>query len=534
MKWFCLLLVLFNVPGLLAQEQATITPAKFAVVDGEDKVYRDSLLVAKYTYKNGIKEGSYTEFFYSSLGEMVFKETGNFVAGLKQGKAKTSIFSGGKKYGANENYYVDGQLHGLGSVYEATDTLVHAIFNQGVMDGYANRQAYTKVYDETGYQFSRWQFFQECYYKNGVRDGYYIEVSISEIELRGKYTNGLRDSVWNFYITYGDYRGELQRYFTYVNGKLEGPAESYYAPVTDTVDGLLMRGYTPMNLYLEYKNDQLHGEYIKTTSDGRLLEQGFYVNGKRQGPWEFGRWQEGLWVIVKGEMIDDRMQGKWNCYDLKNRLRIKIALKNDTADGTWSYYDEYGNLMHERVFDMAKELSVTNYQGMENGFTSIGISYVPGDSNHLVISTVRDDVTGYETYLILFDSMPRLDTLANGYIDVRNGLYNDTFLHRDGVAKAYTHDTLFTLQNFSKNHLHGEQVFWDFIQGVRFERTYDMDTLLDERFYFLDGKPYKGVYELLTESPPNREVIRIKKGRRKGYTEIYGRLTGRLIGRVKY
>jgi hypothetical protein len=159
---------------------------------------------------------------------------------------------------------------------------------------------------------------------------------------------------------------------------------------------------------------------------------------------------------------------------------------------------------------------------------------VPGDSTHLVISTVRGDVTGYETYLILFDSMPRLDTLANGYIDVRNGLYNDTFLHRDGVAKAYTHDTLFTLQNFSKNHLHGEQVFWDFKQGVRLERTYDMDTLLDERFYFLDGKPYKGVYELLTESPPNREVIRIKKGRRKGYTEIYGRLTGRLIGRVKY
>ncbi len=533
MRLFCLIAFLFNVTYLLAQQPA-ISSDTSRILNGEDKVYRDSLLVAKYTYKNGVKEGAYTEFYYSSMGALIFKETGKFVAGLKKGRSRTFVFSEGKLYNAADNYYLDGQLQGLGSVMVATDTLMHAIYSRGVLNGYATWQAYSKVYDETGYKFSQWQFFQECYYKNGVRDGYYIEVVNDEISIIGKFVNGMKDSVWNFFVPYGPYKGELLYYFNFVNGLRQGPAESFFMATEEENNGFKTTVYNPINQYIEYRNDTAHGEFIQTTKEGVVIQKGFYVEGIRKGQWELSEWMNGVWVTWKGEMTNSHMNGRWNCYDDKKRLRLKSTMKNDTADGTWLYYDEQGNLTHERVFDMAKEVSVTNFEGMEDGFKSIGISFIPGDSNHLIISTLRDDVTAYETYILLLDSMPRLDTLANSYVNVRTGQYADSFMLRDGVLRTYTHDTLYTVQNFNMGHLNGEQVIWDYKQGVRFERTYDMDTLLDERFYFLDGRLYKGVCELISEVPPNREVIRVKKGRRKGYTEVYGRLTGRLIGRVKY
>lgn len=532
-------MVLFKLSVLLGQQPvdgtSVIPYSKTVVLNGVDHVYRDSLLVAKYTYKNGVKEGEFTEYYYSSKNELIFKETGKFVAGLKQGKAKTYSKYDNALLNGPDNHYLDGQFHGSNKVQISRDTMVNASYKKGVLDGRATFYAHYKVYDGTGDSFSRWKMFEECLFVNGVKNGYTVLVSdYYSIGQSGYYKNGLKDSTWKFYVPYGEYKGELEGYCNYVNGKREGAAESYYGQITDDVDGVLTPEFTPMNVYVEFKNDVRHGEYIKTTSDGHILEKGFYVEGKRQGQWESGKWMDGMWVTLKGEVIDDLTQGKWNCYDSKKRLRIAMNLKNDTADGSWLYYDENGNIMHERVYDMMKEVSVTNYQGMENGFSSISISYIPGDSKHLSITTLSGDVTTRETFIVLLDSMPRLDSIANAYVNVRTGNFVDTVLYRDGTMTSFMHDTLSTVQNFSMGHVHGEQIVWDYIQGVRFERTYDMDTLLDERFYFIDGRPYKGVCELITETPPNREVIRVKKGRRKGYTEYYGRLTGRFLGRVKF
>lgn len=534
MKYLFCLLVLLNFSNLFSQVNKDAVGSKPSVVlNGEDLVYHDSLLVAKYTYKNGVKNGPYSEMFYNSYGKLIFKETGLMVAGLKQGKAPTFMKAGGKLMKALVNNYVNGKLNGESMIMEGTDTLLEAEFVHGKINGEAYRQVWEEAFNTKDYSYFAWREFEESEYVMGVRHGNAFTVYDEVPSELGFYKHGLKDSVWKTYVTHGEYAGELQSVCTYVNGKKEGPAESFFKLVVQEVDGVETSGFAAIREYVVFKNGLMQGPYSLRGSDGDLVDTGNMVDGLRQGPWSISKWEDGKRLYLKGNMVNDKLKGLWFCYDSVKRLMAKLMFENDTLNGECLAYEANGVLSVKRVYDKGNVVALFNYRNLD-GFKSIGVSRIKGKPNHLLLTVEKDYLTLYEEYRFLKDRTPAPDTLAAQYLNVFNGHYNDTFLVLDGLSKAYSHDTFVREQTYKMGHLNGVLTLLDYQQDIRLHRNFSNDTLIDEQFYFLDGSPFKGTFTLLSDSPPNREVIRIKKGRRKGYSEIYGRYTGNLLGRRKF
>lgn len=525
---------MLNFSNLFSQVNKDAVISKPSVVkNGEDLVYRDSLLVAKYTYKNGIKNGPYSEMFYNSYGKLIFKETGKMVAGLKQGKAPISMKVTAKTMMSQENYYENGKPHGDNIIVEGIDTFLEAEFVHGKINGEATREVWAEAINAKGNSYFSWNEIEVSEYVMGVRHGYFYTLVDEVPDQLGFYKNGLKDSVWNTYVTHGEYVGELQSVCTYVNGKKEGPAESFFKLVVQEVDGVETSGFAAIREHVVFKNDLMQGPYSLRGSDGDLVDTGNMVDGLRQGPWSISKWEDGKRLYLKGNMVNDKLKGLWFCYDSVKRLMAKLMFENDTLNGECLAYEANGVLSVKRVYDKGNVVALFNYKNLD-GFKSIGVSRIKGKPNHLLLTVEKDYLTLYEEYRFLKDRTPAPDTLAAQYINVFNGHYNDTFLVLDGLSKAYSHDTFVREQTYKMGHLNGVLTLLDYQQDIRLQRKFSNDTLMDEQFYFLDGSPFKGTFTLLSDSPPNREVIRIKKGRRKGYSEIYGRYTGNLLGRRKF
>ncbi len=533
MKRCCLILLMLV--ALCVQAQSPKGKSKVAPPDSVQEVYKGHLLIGRYEYRNGQKNGEFSELFYSSLGELIFKEEGKFKNGLKQGRAKIICNYDNELLRGPDNYYLNGKLQGFNTIIEGTDTMLTAKFEKGIINGRITRSCYSKFYDNTGYKFSKWQTVEECEYKNGVKHGFGIFlVKNSVIEQFGYYKNGLKDSIWNAYITHGEYRGEILQKVNYVKGIRQGPSEGFYRPYKEFVDGDSVWKYDKITEYSEYKDDVLHGEYFISNSKGQEIESGTYVEGKRQGKLRYLFPYGGLWLMWEGNVVDDKMEGSWNSYDAKRRLLIKANFKNDLPNGLWQFYNDKKVKVVEKLFLDGHVMSIKNFQELQN-LSSVVISKLSKDAMRLNVELVLD----YRTSLINYqyvggDTMPVLDTIAMNYFDMRNGDYNDTVLKLDGKHLFYSHDTLMLIQNYTMGKLDGAHEYYDYAQGIKVVNLYEKDSMVSELFYTLDGKPFSGVYEMMIETPPNREVIQVRKGRRHGYTYIYGRLTGRLIGRVKY
>lgn len=454
--------------------------------------------------------------------------------GLKHGRANVynkydDYFSKGPG-----NFYIRGSLEGTNQIMLNGDTMMQASYNYNRLNGRAAFFLHYKVYDGTGASYSRWRLIEESMFKNGLKHGSCVRADeYNEVSEAGFYKDGLKDSVWRRFITYGGYKGEVLDRVTYVRGLRQGPAEAFFSAYKDTLDGDTVIVYRKVSEYVEFKDDVLHGDYVLSAPTGIVMESGSFVEGKRHGRWQEVAPSGDEFVIWKGKYVEDKKEGEWIGLDKKKTMRIKGNYINGLADGLWLFYDEKKVKVAEKLFYEGHLFSLRNFQGLED-LSSVVISKLSKDAMRLNVELVADYRTSILSYQYIGgDTMPVLDTMVN-YFDMGNGNYNDSFLKLDGKHYLYSHDTLILLEQYSMGKLIGSREHFNYEQGVKVVNLYENDSMVSERFYTLDGKPFSGVYEMLVESPPNREVIRVRKGRRKGYTEYYGRLTGRYMGRVKF
>lgn len=533
MKRCCVILFLLGV--LNGQAQSGKVKPKVTPPDSVQEVYNGHLIVGSYEYRNGLKNGAYSELFYGSAGDLIYKEEGKFKNGLKHGRADVYTKYDNYLSMGPGNHYVNGKAEGPNQFILSGDTAINGHYSNGQLNGIATYYLHYKIYDGTGAEYSRWRFLEECEYKQGIRHGVCVKADeYNEISEAGFYKDGLKDSLWRTFITYGGYKGEVMSQCTYVKGLRQGSAEAFYSPYNDTLDGDTIIAYRKINEYAEFKDGVLHGEYILSNDKGYVIESGNYVEGLRQGPWLYARQfgnEIGVW---KGNVIDNKMEGEWTCADVKNRIRIRAIFKNDFGHGVWKFYNEKGAIIAEKLYVNNQVMSITNYEDLQD-LTAMTILKLQSQPMHIQVKLEFDYRVSYETYkLIIGDTLPVLDSIAVQLFDMRNGHYNDSLLKSDGVNQMYSHDTLILVQNYHVGKLFGARDLYDYQKGVHVVNNFEKDSMISERFYTMDGKPFSGVYEMLIESPPNREVIRIRKGRRHGYTEYYGRLTGRFLGKVKF
>ncbi len=185
--------------------------------------------------------------------------------------------------------------------------------------------------------------------KKGVIDGKYSEYYTNgQIFLMGKYTNGEREGEWRTYLE----NGKLWKIHTYKNDKLNGKYINYYTRtgIEETIgnyrngekDGLWESYYETgkKRLSERYSNGLKSGTSTEWYSSGQKKSSINYLNDVVKG--EMKVYYENGSIFYEGDMND--RDGTVKGYYKNGKLSFEGRMRDGRKIGTWSYYDQSGNL----------------------------------------------------------------------------------------------------------------------------------------------------------------------------------------------
>ena len=242
--------------------------------DGKYEVYKYSKLVEKGAYKDGARDGTFTEYY--SDGAVKSEKT--FTNGKLNGMLKT-YFTNGKP--EVEQGYKNGVEDGIERRWhwETGKLIVDAKYADGRPDGKQIRHISSNVGD----------YVEVSNYVKGVQTGEFSQTwTNGKVRIQGEYKDGKKDGVWLEYrkdgkteksIAYknGERNGEYKTFFTdgtvekienYIDGQREGISKEFF--------------YDSGNLKAEYNyaNNVKEGKYKMYYDDGTLREEGRFEDGR--------------------------------------------------------------------------------------------------------------------------------------------------------------------------------------------------------------------------------------------------------------
>ena len=217
------------------------------------------------------------------------------------------------------------------------------------------------------------------------------------IKETGKYKNFKRDGLWTIYYEDGSYEeryykdgtldkeiikyninGVIIKKITVIDGKKEGKCieydsngnivfECFYKD--DELDGTFKR-YSNNKVILEenYKNGILDGKFTLFSNSGKIIIDGFYKDGKREGEWSYNNLQEllqmkdleyifsneyeYLFSLIQKDIALTEFNTLYefienNNYDVFN---IKGSFKNGLKEGEWEFYTYINDIEEGELF----------------------------------------------------------------------------------------------------------------------------------------------------------------------------------------
>lgn len=270
---------------------------KAGKLDGPFKIYyRNGVVKREGTYKDGKQVEIQKE--YNKAGQLV--ELSEINDDQLHGKLKM-YYDLGESYKEYSGKYNVGQLHDtLYSYYDDGKLSFTKVFKNGVVDGeFISYHRNGKLATKMAYVSDKPHGSYKTYYPDG------------QLQQEGTYTNGIQTGLWKKY---------------YPDGKLE---EEVINDEKGKKNGVLKSYDTDGKLY--YEMDFLKGEvvaYKYYDKQGKILKE----DKRQKGEFQFvGYFPSGA----------KRMEGIYS----------KVGKK-----GTWKYYDEFGNLSSEEVYNDNGEL----------------------------------------------------------------------------------------------------------------------------------------------------------------------------------
>jgi antitoxin component YwqK of YwqJK toxin-antitoxin module len=212
-----------------------------------------------------------------------------------------------------------------------------------------------------------------------VKDGPFEEFYPNgSLKLEGEYKNGKKEGDWKEYFE----NGVLKESRQFWEGKKTGISVIYQESGEKTqilfhFGGVLKESH-------QLKNDLLHGDkkYFKggiligssTYENGKIIngqwdsyneelklyEEGNYLNGKKDGLWEFylnpplSRTKNET-PIEKGKYLNGNKEGKWEFFHKNGQLKEKGNYLNGEEEGVWEYFDEKGSFQYTKKFENGQE-----------------------------------------------------------------------------------------------------------------------------------------------------------------------------------
>lgn len=221
-----------------------------------------------------------------------------------------------------------------------------SLHTQGVKDGNGTMVTYFLTGGEKEYYT----------YKDGLKDGIFEEFSPYGYKLiDGKYSEGNKDSTWNFYY----YTGKIEKTSNYKNDVLNGPYVNYYDNGKVSVEGTYENGkktgkwswYTNRGVLDQtgyFKDDEQHGKWTFNYPTGELSYLAEFNMGKKTGTWTY--FYKDQTKFKQGTFKNDEKNGKWETWYEDGTLLMTGDYLNGKEDGLWKNYWENGKLKNEATF----------------------------------------------------------------------------------------------------------------------------------------------------------------------------------------
>jgi antitoxin component YwqK of YwqJK toxin-antitoxin module len=143
------------------------------------------------------------------------------------------------------------------------------------------------------------------------------------------------------YYLYNRHDHKLNEKGTYVNGRKNGPFETYY-------NGKILQKGT-------YVNGEKNGEYKTYRIDGKILEKGTYVNGEKNGLFITYYRIDGK-ILEKGTYVNGEKNGSYESYTDEGRLFEKGTYANNKKNGLFITYYRDGSVEEKTYIDDREEI----------------------------------------------------------------------------------------------------------------------------------------------------------------------------------
>lgn len=248
----------------------------------------------------------------------------------------------GKKHGKWEQRYENGEIRYRGA------------FNHGIPEGKLER-----FYDDGSPQAvmiyrNPSETYATLYYPS-------IEIIMAE----GKYVEQERDSVWTFYSE----ESILTSRETYQHGAKQGPTEIYYEDGSLS-ERIVFKDDVKNGLWEQYFNNghpklkahvvdgvKYDGLYTTYNPDGTKLEEGKYVDGRKESSWYLFN-EDGsvhiIYVYRNDQVVDEYPKnGTFEMYWPNDIQRSEYTYKNGKRHGPFKEWYDKGEWKNEERVDEA-------------------------------------------------------------------------------------------------------------------------------------------------------------------------------------
>lgn len=193
-------------------------------------------------------------------------------------------------------------------------------------------------------------------YQNNLKNGYSsFYDSLANIKRKVNYENDtLNGKGFTYYPS-----GEIESEFMYIKGKLQGTLTQYAEDdhriiLVEKYDKDSVTQSDPVNLY--DKNGLKKG-YWKDYENGKLVGEGEYLNGKKNGYYrKYDRFNNLSSIdsylfdrLVPGESLKSLLEIR-KVYYPNGKVRESGGYKNNYKIGVFSHYDSLGNYLYSSVY----------------------------------------------------------------------------------------------------------------------------------------------------------------------------------------
>ena len=332
-------------------------------LEEERNYYRGKLLGKVMTYYPG-KKPKNEGFFYLDNQDSVYREWND------QGKLMVEgYYDIGDPVGEWKYFYSNGKPKSIEVIENDSNKIQSFWLNdslntQTIVDGTGEMKTY----------FNSGKLKESYSYKNGLKDGPFVEKNPQEVSLlSGFFKNGKKDSLWVYNYT----TGVKEKECAYRSDSLHGLSTSYFNNGQISVQGTYDNGsktgtwtwYLPngnRDMSGTFVNDKQHGDWVYWYNTGEVSYTAHYDNGLRTGQWTYlykngekfkegsydkdlkdGKWftwyEDGT-LLMEGEYVQGKEEGVWNNYWENGKLKNTTTFKKGEMNGKWLSYYENGKM----------------------------------------------------------------------------------------------------------------------------------------------------------------------------------------------